>query len=152
MRTTVVLFFLYNVHTSRFEGTITVTTHDFEKSMNDGRVKKLPPIESLSVKDSVFSDFSSELTNKFKLSINGDVVPMSIVGYEVYLVGTTEFYFESDEIELNSTLTCSFDLLMNSYQEQQNKMTFILGSKKSTYTFLYDRKSNIINLESENDD
>jgi len=142
----------YNLTTGKFEGTITVTTHDFENSMNGIRSKELPALETLKISDSLFSVYRNELKKKFKLNIQGATLPLEIVGHQVYMVGTTEFYFESDEVEFNSDFTCTFDLMMNSYQEQQNKLTFIYGSNKETYTFFYNKRSNTIKLESKNDD
>jgi hypothetical protein len=58
--------------------------------------------------------------------------------------GTTNVYL-SCPLNGNSPTGVFFDLLMDFYPQQQNKMTFIHRESKSSYVFLpYSRKQEII--------
>jgi hypothetical protein len=61
--------------------------------------------------------------------------------------GLTDFFFQSEVIEISNEMTVRFDLLMNQYKEQQNKLTFIYNLKKHTYPFTQINKEQIIHLD-----
>jgi len=61
---------------------------------------------------------------------------LHLIGYESSLNGITNFYFESDPIDITPTLILKNDVLMDEYAQQQNKITLYYRSKSYTTDFL----------------
>lgn len=136
----------YNGFTQRFEGTLTVTTHDLELALkkNDsdaGDLVELTDEQTLIVENYInkgFSVSSGESTCSFK-----------IVGHESKLDGTINLYMESTEISVDQSIDISFDLLMNTYTEQQNKVTLYHSDKMYTRAFTQGTKKQNIEINEE---
>lgn len=133
----------YNAGNKKFELTLIVSTHDIEHWLQDKgvAVKELEDYYT----DTVFQkQFGSTLLDGYSVVMNSINIGFQITGYEVKNNGLTEFYFTSSSIEIKSPLVVTFDLLMDIYQQQQNKLTFIYNSKKQTYPFLYTNREQTI--------
>ena len=133
----------YNVKSRKFELTLIVSTHDIEHWLqNKGLdVKELEDIQT----DTVMQNkIGSNLLDGFSVVMNTLNIDFRSSGYEVKTNGLTEFYFSSSEIDIKSPISVTFDLLMDEYEQQQNKLTFIYNSKKQTFPFLYTNREQII--------
>jgi hypothetical protein len=74
-------------------------------------------------------------------------IKFNLVGSEVFLNGRTNFYFESESIEIKRELKITFDLLMDVFKQQQNKITLTYRDKKYTRTFLYTDRKHLLTIE-----
>ena len=79
------------------------------------------------------------IRNHFKIW-SDDLILFNMIGVEISLNGTMDFYLESEEIRLNTEIKIFFDLLMDKYKTQQNKITFIHNNKSYTKEFFYSER------------
>lgn len=135
----------YNEKSKCFELSLIVSTHDIEHWLQDKGVN-VKELENHYSDSTIRNEFGITLLNGFSISMKDLSVPFQIIGYEVKNNGITEFYFSSNPIEISSPLLVKFDLLMDLYSQQQNKLTFIYHSKKQTYTFLTTQREQKIEL------
>ena len=136
----------YNTVTRKLELTISVTTHDLEKS-SEYRGNKLENIASPS--EDELETILSYTNTRFVVSNGNETAEFSFVGHEVFLKGTANFYFESSEIELNTHIEVFYDLLMESYPDQQNKLTFYYKGVTQTAAFTQLNKTQTLNIKEE---
>lgn len=139
----------YNNETHRFEGTIVVTTHDLEvmiDAKSDGIDRR--SLELMNVEDSDFEVFNNEILKGFALKSSGNDIAYSIVGFEVFLTGITNFYFESEIVESPKVIDVYFPLMMDSYPEQQNKIELSIAEKKAYLLFFGETRKQTFNIES----
>ncbi len=132
--------------TKRIELSLSVSTHDIEHYLQDKGVK-VKELEDFQSDTLMQKEFSDELLKGISFSINNLTVKYKIVGYQVNKNGLTDFFFQSEVIELSNEITIRFDLLMDQYKAQQNKLTFIYNLKKHTYPFTQINKEQIIHLD-----
>jgi hypothetical protein len=135
----------YNSTSKSFELTLIVSTHDIEHWLQDKQVN-VKELENHYSDTSLINDFGKTLLKGYSISNSNFNSEFQISGYEVNNTGLTEFYFKSNPFEISFPFTVEFDLLMDSFPQQQNKLTFIYQSKKSTYSFLAHSKEQIISL------
>lgn len=136
----------YNPVSQKLEVTLTVTTHDLERAFEENG-KKIANTASLT-KDEI------EMIEKYvneHLSFIGsnNKSALSLVGNEVFLDGTSNFYFESEQFICSDFLVVHFDVLMETYPEQQNKLTFYFEDKTYTAAFTPMNKTQTIYFENQ---
>ena len=73
-------------------------------------------------------------------------ISLKLIVIDVMPNGLTYFYLESESVELSTTLSIRFDWLMDEFEEQQNKVTFIANNNKQTAVFLPTKRTNILDL------
>lgn len=143
----------YNENSSKLEATLTVTAHDFEEYM-----KKFGAIEGSL--DSAFLDtarlkliekeinkhfaFRNDLKSDQPTKMNSD---FSIEGYHILMNGNLEIYMSCDVLKPEYVLSVNFDLLMNEFPDQQNKLTFIHKGSKKTLNFTSNNPIQLIDLK-----
>lgn len=135
----------YNENTKCFELSLIVSTHDIEHWLKDKGIQ-VKELEDHYADSSLQKEFENTLLKGFSISINNSSVPFQMIDYEVKKDGLTEFYFTSSPVETPSILLAKFDLLMDQYPQQQNKLTVIYHSKKQTYPFLNTQREQKIEL------
>jgi hypothetical protein len=137
-----------NEVSSRFEITLTATTHDVERALiqdglNRGDVK-------WNSSDTVFTRLLENKINRhFSISVDGKDQKSRLIleGVENELTGTTRFYLSCPlPIVGFASFTVLFDFLMDTFPEQQNKLTFIYREQKQTVSFLPSHKTNTLRL------
>jgi len=136
----------YNEITRKFESTLIVSTHDLEKILKekDKQLGDLMHIRSGSTSHKVLESF---LVHHFNIKCDERIAKMELVGHEVTLEGTTNFYLESEPIAFNGALEITFDLLMNENESQQNKLTLYVRDKSYTRPFVHNTRKQTIKLE-----
>ncbi len=129
------------------EATLIVTTHDFEQWLHNegwsGKNLVSSADDSLSI---LF--IQNEINKHFQITTDiHEIVKMQLIGYENQMIGTTQFYLTS-EVEPIQMINFKFDLLMDLYPQQQNKLNFINNERgiKTTLEFLPSRKEQGIDL------
>ncbi len=74
-------------------------------------------------------------------------VYFKLLGFEVMLNDQIHFYLESEKtIKLNDDIQFQFDLLMDEFQEQQNKIDFKFRTQVFTLVFFKDEPKKTIRL------
>lgn len=135
----------YNDVSRKFECTIIVSTHDVERALEKSNIET-GDLANLSQGTDGFLAVSKYLNSHFVVTCE-EQVKFKLIGSEVLMSGTTNFYFESEAIDLFSEITVSFDLLMDTFQQQQNKITFKYRNNSYTRTFLYNERVQSIIIE-----
>ena len=138
----------YNDMTEKFEVTLSVSTHDLESAINSNSVL-IKDIMLVTDNSPEFLLIEQYLMKHFKVSTSNDV-KFSLIGHETSMNGTSNFYFESKPAAINGHIDVLFDLLIDIYQEQQNKITFYYHGESYTRPFNYDIKEQYIKLETIN--
>ena len=137
----------YKKTQGNIEATLIVTTHDFEQFLHQEgwSAKDL----SSSQNDSLSVLFIEEKINDH-FQVTTDIhksLKMQLIGYETQLIGTTQFYL-SAQVEPIQLIDFKFDLLMDLFPQQQNKLHFIHKDRdvKTTLEFLPSKKIQSIDL------
>ncbi len=136
----------YNESSKKLEISLEVNTHDLEFDMKKSGIVLDKHIED-QVKDAVFKkQLEVYLNQGFKIT-NGDLaLSLTLIGFDVSPNGLLYAYMESAPIELEPQLTFCFKLLMESFPNQQNKITFIRNKEKQTAVFLPAKPTEVITL------
>lgn len=136
----------YNAITERFEMTLIVTTHDLERAMED-QGQKIENIVSLT--ESEILNLETYVNQHFVVTCSAEKSLFNFTGNEVSLDGTTQFYFESDPIEVQRLdgVDVYYDILMEAFPDQQNKLTFYFEDQTYTAAFTPFSKKQTIYLE-----
>jgi len=136
----------YNTMTEKLEMTLTVTTHDLERAFEE-KGMKIENVVSLSEED--IKNIEEYVQNHLNLINGSNQSDFSLVGNEVFLDGTSNFYFESAPFTLTESLEIRFDVLMDIFPDQQNKLTFYYKDKTYTAAFTPIKKTKTIYFENE---
>jgi len=138
----------YNEMDGKIEATIRVSTHDLEKALRD---KKLitKDLSALSQDTLSLSVLEKEIEAHFSISLkdaSGKSLDFILEGYETQKTGIVEFYLSADLKKNAQQLDITFDLLMDEFPEQQNKLTFIYRTSKITLVFMPNKRTQTIDL------
>jgi hypothetical protein len=133
----------YNEISGRFETTIVATAHDVEKALADqGEII----LEELTEESPDYKIIEKYLNQHFSINSKDQNITFDLIGIEVDLNGTARFYLESSTSQPGNSLEFKFDLLMDEFEEQQNKMTFLYRGQSSTVVFLQHKQVQTIEL------
>lgn len=125
-----------------------VSTHDLERTANElsynfGDLNEIKP-------DSPeFKELEKLLSKHFSMKCGSVLCEFKLIAHEVQLNGITNFYFESDKIEITQNIEIKFDLLMDQFKAQQNKITVYHRGHSYTKVFLNNERTQQIQLENE---
>ncbi|TSJ47750.1 DUF6702 family protein [Fluviicola chungangensis] len=136
----------YNASTKKLEITLEMSAHDVEFDMKRSGTNLDKHIED-QVKNQAFKkNLETYLAQGFKIS-NGDLaLSLTLIGFDVSPNGMLYAYLESAPVKLDTKLTFCFNLLMESFPDQQNKITFIRNNEKQTAVFLPAKPTEVITL------
>lgn len=136
----------YKSDTKKLELTLVVSTHDIEHWLQNKGVK-VKELENHTKDLTLQKEFETKLLSGFNITYEKISISLKMIGYEVLDNGLSNFYFVSEAIEIKNQFSVRFDLLMDDYPEQQNKLTFIYNEKKQTFPFLQATREQFIKLE-----
>jgi hypothetical protein len=141
----------YSEKSGKMEATLTLTAHDFEVYLQKNNVISnsldiafSDEKELISIQKNLNSHFfffeeaadkKSNWTSTFKID-----------DHQILLNGNIEIYLSCEVAKPLSLLNVQFNLLMDYFSEQQNKITFINKRKKSTLNFNLPNQKQIIDL------
>lgn len=134
----------YNFFSQRFEATLTVTAHDLEMAFS-AKNNEIGNLETIDSTQSVI--ITNYINSSFELKSGGNSCDFIIIGHETKLTGEVHFYLESTQIEIKESIEVEFDILMDTYKEQQNKITFYHLKRAYTVPFTQGNKKQTIQLE-----
>ncbi len=136
----------YNEATKKFEITLEMSAHDVESDLKRTGVTLDKHIEDQTQNKDFRKQLETYLLKGFSISNNNSPINLSLVGFDVLPNGQLYVYLESSQIELNKQLHFKFDLLMELFPNQQNKITLIYQKRKQTAVFLPTKPTEIITL------
>jgi len=133
----------YDYFSQRFEATLTVTAHDLELALKENGT----PAGDLETLDSLQTVIIEKYINShFKIESGDNKCVFGVVGHETELTGKIHFYLESSEIAVNSNIVVTFDVLMDTYDQQQNKITIYYQETAYTLGFTRGKKRQSIQI------
>jgi hypothetical protein len=135
----------YNPISQRIEMTLMVTTHDFEKAL-DARGSHVENIKSLG--EAEIEIIEAYINKHFVISNDSSKSDLSFMGNEISLDGTSSWYFESEPIAIADEIKIRYDVMMEAFPDQQNKLT--LYYEGETYTAAFSRMHKTKQLYFEN--
>jgi hypothetical protein len=136
----------YNEFCNCFEGFISLSSHDFEELLNEEKNTKTNISKAMN--DSLLKKEISEILNSgLSFSVGRQEIRIQLEGYESEMNGLTRFYFKTQPFKNSQEIIVEFDLFMEKYKEQQNKLTIIQRDKKVTIDFLIQEKTKLITIE-----
>lgn len=136
----------YNPFTQKFETSLTLSAHDLEYAWKDMDVS-VDSLESYPTNSEQMQEVQRFITKGFNISSNNKTAVFSIVGIDVLLNGMIHFYLLSNPIDVSSELTVRFDILMDEFSAQQNKLSFLHNGNTIVATFLPNQRTQRITLE-----
>ena len=90
------------------------------------------------------------ISSHFQLSNGEERAILEFQGMEITQDGIVHFYISSKPIEISDALEVRFDLLMDEFEQQENKTTILYRGKSYTEAFpAKDRTRHKIKLEDE---
>ena len=122
----------YNTFTLCFEATLSLTAHDFERTLKNEGTDAGDLISLTNDQRSVVENY---INNTFVIESGGEKSVFKLVGHESKLDGVINLYLESAPLALTDTLNITFNSLMEKYSEQQNKITLYCFDKIHTKAF-----------------
>jgi hypothetical protein len=138
----------YNEINGRFEASISVTTHDLEKALQQrGIIRK--GLEYYQNDTLTLNKVYAEILNHFQIDFSKNPnfhSTLKIDGFEIMKTGLVYFYASMEVPEHVDSFQVTYDLLMDEYAEQQNKLTFIQQENKSTYIFTVEKPNTFIEI------
>jgi len=136
----------YNEFCNCFEGFISLSSHDFEELLNEEKNTKTSISKAMN--DSLLKKEISEILNSgLSFSAGRQEIRIQLEGYETEMNGLTRFYFKTQPFKNSEEILVEYDLFMEKYKEQQNKLTIIQRDKKVTIDFLIQEKTKLITIE-----
>ena len=136
----------YNEFCNCFEGFISLSSHDFEELLNEEKNTKTSISKAMN--DSLLKKEISEILNSgLSFSAGRQEIRIQLEGYESEMNGLTRFYFKTQPFKNSEEILIEYDLFMEKYKEQQNKLTIIQRDKKVTIDFLIQEKTKLITIE-----
>jgi len=138
----------YNEKSLRIEATLIISAHDFEEYLKKHNTIQ-SSIEKSLLDTNQVSNIMQEINNHFIIqpespNNNSQVDSMDFTrnsesfqldGYNLRLDGNLELYLSKGMRNVSQKLNIIFNLLMNEFPEQQNKLSFTRRCEKSTFNF-----------------
>jgi hypothetical protein len=136
----------YNATEGVYEGTLIFSAHDFEMWLNQKGIKVVD-LEDHIESYSFMEDAGEVVFEDFSVSNNTSFLHLSIIGFEVLNNGLCQIYFASSKSPAFDSLDVKFELLMDVFPDQQNKITFLDGKNSYTATFTQVNKQANIQIQ-----
>ncbi len=136
----------YNGADAKYEGTLILSTHDLEEWLKKRGVT-VTELEFQQFDEVFFTQMEIELFKGFKLSQNGREMKLYGLGFETDDTGTTQIYFQSERTTKAKNLDVTFNILMDLYPKQQNKLTYRDADFSVTTIFLFNKTASSISIK-----
>ena len=134
----------YNDDCACLEISIKVSSHDLN-SIAENKIENYQSLESALNDNKQITDIVENIIFQgFQISQHEKFAQLFYEGFELNNDGNCYFFFRSEEIDIE-LINVRFDLFMNTYTEQQNKLIYRDSKEsKETYSFfLFKRQTDI---------
>jgi hypothetical protein len=129
----------YNSVDNRYEGTLILSQHDLEHWL-ESKNFTFSNLESEKENTKVLLELEPLLFDGFQVySIDQTELIFSLQAFEIRPDGMVQFYFESETTPELYELKVRFDLMMDEFPEQQNKLMVL--KNEQTFTSVFMRQS-----------
>ncbi|AEA45467.1 DUF6702 family protein [Fluviicola taffensis] len=136
----------YNATSKKLEITLEVTAHDLEVDMKKSGIVLDKHIENQNGNTDFKKQLESHLSKGFEITTGDSSVSLKVIGFDVMPTGLLYVYLESTTVVPKRSIDFKFDLLMETFPNQQNKITFIRNNQKQTAVFLPTKRTESITL------
>lgn len=126
----------YNSTNKTLEISIEMSGHDIENALSKAGYQFKKHIENETQNTEFKKFFEEYLLKHFVIFNNNKIATLKSIGYEVLPNDLLYVYFVSEEVDISSEFSFQFDLLMNEFPAQQNKLTFNRNNVKHSLVFL----------------
>jgi len=135
----------YNEINRTLETTIVLSAHDLEDVLM--KSKAIDKSLEFLINDSLANlEIEKFILNSFEFAFDNQIADFHLLGYEISKTGMIQIYLLAENIVLKEKIDITFSTMMDVYEAQQNKLTFIQNNKKQTMVFLQNQKSSVIHL------
>lgn len=128
----------YSDKHKRFEISVTCTGHDLEEYIKDKGIE-IPKFEECSESPVHQKKIEKVIQEGFKVYVDDKSILLELVGMEVNTKDQAIFYLTSREMIKPVNFEVEYNLLMDYYPIQQNKLTVFSPEGKEYLTFLKSR-------------
>ena len=128
----------YSNKQNRFEVSITCTGHDLESAIKAKEIE-IPKFEECIDNPIHLKKIEKVLQEGFKVYVDGESILLELIGMEVNTKDQAVFYLTSREMEKPAGFEVEYNLLMDHFPIQQNKLTVFTPEGKEYLTFLKGR-------------
>ena len=125
----------FNEESSRFEISIRATGHDVEDYMKHIG-QDVGQLEKANSNPVAKKQLETMLQQHFVITVNNQPIILDLVGVEINAKDEAIFYLTSRKMKQPKRIEITFDLLMNLFEEQQNKITVFTPEGKKYLSFL----------------
>jgi hypothetical protein len=136
----------YNKKLKRYEVSIRATGHDVEDFLKS-KGEELPSLEDCIGNPIAENILATHITKYFQVKVNDKAINFTLIGLEVNIKDEVIFYLKSNELERPDALEITYDLLMDYFPDQQNKLTLFTEKGKDYLGFLPHRRTRIYEYE-----
>lgn len=130
----------YNTTNQRIEISIEATAHDVSESLADNGIL-VSDWKQQQSDTSFLNQLNPFFTANLLLVNEGQPIACNLLGYEIKPTGQIYFFLQSEQVVLKNTITITFPLLMETFEEQQNKLLFSYNNTKYNAVFLQQSKT-----------
>tara|TARA_B100001758_G_C18406540_1_gene612487 strand:+ start:526 stop:1020 length:495 start_codon:yes stop_codon:yes gene_type:complete len=127
------------------EISLSISSHDLESKAESLMENYVSLEESLTIESNreIIAQFISD---GFSIYQNKEQIELKLMGYELLEDGTCSIYLISESIK-QENITMKYDLFMQEFSEQQNKLQYLKSPEKTeTFTFFIFRRETEIEL------
>lgn len=135
----------YNEKSEQFEISLEVTGHDLEDYLKEKGII-IPRLEDCVGKPFYLNMIEKELSNGFQILVKNSPLALDLVGMKINDNDQVVFFLTSRKMEKPKSIEIQYDLLMNFFPLQQNKLTLFKPEGKQFVTFLSTRTKRTIEL------
>ena len=138
----------YNKELKRYEVSIRATGHDVEDFLKS-KGEELPALEECIGNPIAENILEKYITQFYQVKVNDKAINFTLIGLEVNIKDEVIFYLKSNALEKPKALEITYDLLMDFFPDQQNKLTLFTENGKDYLGFLPHRRTRIYEYENE---
>lgn len=135
----------YNEKSEQFEISLELTGHDFEDYLKDKGII-IPRLEECVGKPLYLNMIEQELSKGFQVFVDNNLIDLDLIGMKVNDNDQVVFFLTSPKMKKPKSMDIQYDLLMNFFPQQQNKLTLFKPEGKQFVTFLNTRSKRTIQL------
>ena len=135
----------YNEINHTMETTIVLSAHDLEDVLlQSNKIEK--SLEYLTNDSLANIEIEKFILNSFQVYVDQKGLDFHLIGFEISTAGMIQIYLLAENVFLGKKLNITFSSMMDIFEAQQNKLTFIHNNNKQTAVFLQNQKTSVIHL------
>lgn len=125
----------YHEAEKKLEVTLIFSAHDLEemwlkKNVIQNHFEETPHLKAN------LDQMNKALLQDFSVKSEGKRADFKLLDFELTRTGMIQFYLLAEHVEISTEFHVTFKSLMQTFQEQQNKLTYINAGKKQTAVFI----------------